>query len=381
MQNMKSSLKPIFESSQGVHLTIYLVNEGGLENIKKQLRTSLEEAYEFLQPVMEIKERQALLAPLDHLLLDGAIFQSMQGNIGLFRTKDSFRILSIPVDLQRSSHVATTFHVKPLLQWIQVDQEYFLLGLDGTEAHLYIGNYHSIQLIESVPCRLQKTPQETDTSDSSLEATDIVGGEIAVWVRSWIWQRAGKTNPLFFVAGPEPYCRQVFKAIKYHRTVREPLASRFSKVTLEECTTEIQHFLERSAQKELSAALIEFDAANEENRARKNIFQIAKATALGRVRKLIIAGDTTIHGKLDLRSGGVSLHPFDLDHEDDDILDDLAQAVLLRGGEVLVIDKAQLPKGRAALAILDDEVESEKSTSRYIDEIRAESNSLNARFE
>lgn len=340
MQSIKSSLKPIFESAKGVHLTIYLVNEGGLENIKAQLRQSLSEALEFLQPVMRLEERHDFLSPFDHLLVDGGLFENMTGNIGLFRSQDSFRILSIPIDLPRSSHVASSFHVKPLLQWIQVDQEFFLLGLDGYQAHLYMGNYHSLQLIDSLPCRLE-TPN------------DLIPGEIAVWLRSWIWQRAPRTNPYFFVAGPKEAASSVFKSIKYHRTVREPLMTSFNPNTLGLATTKIQTFLRHQAQKELTAALVEFDQASNEKRTRKNLFQIAKAATLGQIQKLIIASDVLVHGRIDMRTGGLSLHPFDLDHEDDDILDDLAQAVLARGGEVFVVPREQLPKGRSALAILD----------------------------
>ena len=43
-----------------------------------------------------------------------------------------------------------------------------------------------------------------------------------------------------------------------------------------------------------------------------------------------------------------------MDHEDDDILDDLAQIVLSQGGEVIVASKNEIPKGRPILAILDD---------------------------
>lgn len=49
---------------------------------------------------------------------------------------------------------------------------------------------------------------------------------------------------------------------------------------------------------------------------------------------------------------GQAIHPVELDHEDDDILDDLAQAVLTAGGEVIVAPKDQLPTTSPVLAIL-----------------------------
>ncbi|HND86606.1 MAG TPA: hypothetical protein PLU50_12385, partial [Pseudobdellovibrionaceae bacterium] len=119
----KVSLKSILESSEGIHLTAYLVNRGDLVDLKLQLQETLNEAYEWLYSVQSIEERKKFLEPLDALLNDARILKDMKGNIGIFRTKDSFRILNIPVDLERQCHVATTFHVKPLLRWMQLDRE------------------------------------------------------------------------------------------------------------------------------------------------------------------------------------------------------------------------------------------------------------------
>ena len=74
------------------------------------------------------------------------------------------------------------------------------------------------------------------------------------------------------------------------------------------------------------------------------------------MRKIIVTDELSIFGKIDPKSGGLAIHPFDLDHEDDCILDDLAQMVLSQGGEVIVAKRDEIPKGRPILAILDDEV-------------------------
>jgi hypothetical protein len=107
---------------------------------------------------------------------------------------------------------------------------------------------------------------------------------------------------------------------------------------------------------------MEFYQAEDLNLAIKNIFQIAKAAIKGKVRKLVIADGINIFGKIDRKSGGLSIHPTHLDHEDDDILDDLAQEVLAQGGEVVVASRDEIPKGRPALAILE-RPDSELSTS------------------
>ncbi len=65
--------------------------------------------------------------------------------------------------------------------------------------------------------------------------------------------------------------------------------------------------------------------------------------------------EMSIFGTIDKKTGGLALHSFDLDHEDDCILDDLAQMVLSQGGEVVIAKRDEIPKGRPILAILDDD--------------------------
>ena len=47
----KLTLKPILESNEGVHLKAYLVNRGELIDLKSQLRTVINESYEWLNNV------------------------------------------------------------------------------------------------------------------------------------------------------------------------------------------------------------------------------------------------------------------------------------------------------------------------------------------
>ena len=50
------------------------------------------------------------------------------------------------------------------------------------------------------------------------------------------------------------------------------------------------------------------------------------------------------------------LHPADMDHEDDCLLDDLAQTVLLSGGEVVIAKRSEIPQGRPVIAVLNHQM-------------------------
>lgn len=328
-------LKPLLESKEGVHLTAYLVNRGDLIDLKSQLSTSINEAHEWLSHVMTIDERKKFLEPLDKLLNDARIFKQMKGNIGIFRSEDSFRVLNMPINVDQSCQVATSFHIKPLLRWIQGDEEFLLLGLNRDSASLYWGTQSTFKPMGRI--------------------VDFT------WLNEWISDLTKQSQPKLFVAGNSSLVTSLIPSMNYKNLVKTPASGSFGPHNVSDICQGIRRILKEESKKNLEKSLLEFRFAEEENRAKKNIFQISKAVVQGRVRKLIVTDELNIFGKIDFKTGGLAIHPFDLDHEDDCILDDLAQMVLSQGGEVIVARRDEIPKGRPILAILDDdETELEK---------------------
>ena len=103
----------------------------------------------------------------------------------------------------------------------------------------------------------------------------------------------------------------------------------------------------------MERSLLEFQYADNLDLTESNIFSIAKAAIQGRVKRLMIAGEVNMFGKLNRTTGDLVLHKADLDHEDDCLLDDLAQTVLAYGGKVIVASQSEVPGGHPILAITD----------------------------
>lgn len=376
LTSKKITLKPLLESAEGVHLTAYLVNRGTLVDLKSQLREAIDQAYEWLNPVMSVEERNKFLEPLDSLLMDARIFKQMKGNIGIFRNQDSFRVLNIPVEVEQTCQVATSFHVKPLLRWLQADQEFLLLGLEKDAAHLYLGSQDSFKLVDSILFPEKFKNKEYFGDYKSLKKArqrKLMEDETFTWLNDWISQLTKTSKPKLFVAGEKSMVEGLNRSLNYKNVVKAPIANYFSKNNVSEVCSTIRKILKADSKAAIEKALMEFRFAEEGNRTRKNIFQISRAVVQGRVRKLIVSDELSIFGKIDKKSGGLAIHPFDLDHEDDDILDDLAQMVLSQGGEVIVASRNEIPKGRPILAILDDDdKELEKTEDSYQHEVLQE---------
>ena len=78
--------------------------------------------------------------------------------------------------------------------------------------------------------------------------------------------------------------------------------------------------------------------------------RVAEAAVSGRVRRLLVADGRRLFGRVDRTTGEVTLHAGQTGPQDDDVLDDLAEIVLERGGEVLVLDPGRIPGEAAAVA-------------------------------
>ena len=354
----KERLGTLIESQNQIHLTIYLVNHGDLADLKGQISESLIEAKESLASVFSEDDQKSFLRPIEVLLDDARTLKRLKGNIGLFRTKSEFRVLSLPIEVTRSSHVATSFHVKPLLRWIQWDSEFLLLGFENDSAHLYFGSQDSLRKIDTVlyPTRMSELlKSREDLGRGNLRELKELSKQVFASISNWIEQSVSTGKLKLFVAGDEYLPDRFNREANYSGAVRTPIAPFFKEESAPEIAQSVRIILRRETRTRLEHALLTFKIANEMNLAKKNIHEIAKAASQGRVKKLLVASNREYFGKLDSSTGKLTLHPFDLDHEDDDLLDDLAQCVLGSGGEVYVVKKEEIPSGRPILAIFTEE--------------------------
>ncbi|MFN8847824.1 MAG: hypothetical protein ACK5V3_14740 [Bdellovibrionales bacterium] len=316
IKGRKKDLQKILESFGGIHLTAYLVNRGNLKDLELQIQQTLHESYEWLHEVFSPESRNEFLEPLFNLSKNLKLSFEQTGSIGIFRNQDVFEVVHLPFELERSCHVASSFHIKPLLRWLQDDPEFTLIFKSELGFEAYHGSLFSLEKISSFQYK------KSDPTDLIQQISQYHNGHLYFSCKS-------KEDENLINFAKIVYADDLSQAVL---VIREQLKSQSEKKVLD--------------------TLLEYQKLTELNLTNKNIFQIAKAAVQGRVKKLIVADDYNIFGKLDTQSGGLALHPMDLDYEDDDLLDDLAQKVLIHGGEVVIAKRHEIPENRPLLAIL-----------------------------
>jgi hypothetical protein len=85
-----------------------------------------------------------------------------------------------------------------------------------------------------------------------------------------------------------------------------------------------------------------FHAARSRQAASADLSDIAKAVVAGRVGSLLVEADREIPGWFDRATGAIRFDPL-ASPEVDDLIDDLAEAVLRTGGEVIVVPAERMP--------------------------------------
>lgn len=359
MINSKNKkLSSILESRNGLHLTAYINFDGDIVRFREKLKNLLETAEEHLSPVLSAADKKQFLSPVKALGFDSEALRQIKGNIAIFRKNNFFQFISLPVEVKETCVVADTFHIKPMIKWAQQDQEFLIVGLTVDGALIYKGSQTKLNQID--PNHNPESLKHFDYGGryASLKQKRLQKAEhqhTMKWLSKWVESLVKGNDITVFVAGNKENVSTFIKYFKSDALFPETIAPHFSSEHVYKICKNIRALLRLDSRMKLYETLREFQMVQNTSKAETNIFQIAKLAMKGNVKKLLIAEDLNVFGKIDLSTYNVSLHPLDMDHEDDCLLDDLAQTVLLNGGEVIVAKRNEIPKQRPIMALLNNQ--------------------------
>ena len=92
-----------------------------------------------------------------------------------------------------------------------------------------------------------------------------------------------------------------------------------------------------------------FTSAVPHHKATSDLADAARAAIDGRVATLLVEADRVIPGRLDSTTGAISPGPLE-DPDVGDMLDDVAEAVLRAGGDVVIVPKERMPSSSGLAA-------------------------------
>jgi hypothetical protein len=321
-------------------------------------------------------EIRTLLAPLQALTGDAAFWNRTLDGLAILAAPGLFRIYHFQRPVKELAVVADSFHVKPLLRIVQSADRYQVLGVTRQSARVFEGNRDALDELEAdaFPSDMEAAlgDQRTEPHQTVASYGTGTGGPGPMYHghgsrkdevdkdteryfravdRAMIAQFSKPSAlPLVLAALPEhqPVFREVSQNAALLAAGVEADPESMSVEQLREAAWRAvePQYLDRLAQ--LSST---FTTGEAHQKATSDLADAARAAVEGRVSHLLVDADRVVPGRIDSSTGRVSHGSMD-DPDVGDVLDDLAEAVLRTGGNVVIVPKQRMPSTSGLAAIL-----------------------------
>lgn len=326
------------------------------------------------------REIDSLLKPMRDLQDDYQFWSHQEDGLAMFRTPDSFAYYQLQRPVGELVVVADSFHVKPILRMVQSADRFQVLWLDRENFRLFEGNRDILDEVDlgDLPTTIVEALGEDLTDQHKLAWTPGPGrgrhGEPAVY--QGVGGRKDETDidmerffrfvdravdehfsrpsgqPLILAALPEHQTE--FRKISRNSTLLpDGIAIDPGALTVDGLRERAWKVIEPGYLARLAALKETFGAADAAGKAVSRVHEAAREAAAGRIGMLMVEADRIVPGRLDLEGGGKVQRTQSLDDPGvDDLLDDVAEAVLRSGGEVVVVPADRMPTDTGLAGVL-----------------------------
>ncbi len=313
------------------------------------------------------REAAALVEPFRALAEDGGFWSRSWEGLAVLGATGLFRTIRLHQAVPDLAVAADSFHIKPLLRARQAGYRYQVLSLTRGEVKLFEGdggNLDEVELAAGVP-RTMAEALGTEHTEPHQTVASYGGTALGSNMRHGHGSKRDEVE-----IDDERFFRAVDKAIgehhsrpsglplilaaltQHHSTFRKVSHNPFlletgievdpSALTSEQLRERAWTVVEPELRARMSAWAEGFEAAKAKGLGSDNLTKVAHAAAESRVESLMVELERRIPGRLNQETGVVTLSRLE-DPQVDDLLDDLAELVLSRGGRVMVARASDMP--------------------------------------
>jgi hypothetical protein len=319
------------------------------------------------------RQAESLLEPFHALAENREFWNYTFEGLAVLGAPGLFRVYRLQRPVPEIVIVADSFHVKPLMRILQSADGYQVLGLNRREVKLFEGNRDSLDEIEpaaAVPRTITDVLGQESREPPTVASYSAGAGGAAI--RHGYGSKQDEID-----ADAERFFRAVDRTVLEHhsRPSGFPLIlaalpeyhNLFRRITqnpflMAEGINTHPDALPAGALRERAWRLVEpqylarlsdlvgqFGQAKAKGLGSEDLEQVAKAAVAGRVATLLVEAERHVPGRIDA-SGRIAAA--DLAHpEIDDMLDDLGELVVSKGGEVVIVPGERMPSKTGIAAV------------------------------
>lgn len=349
-------LRSLLKTQEGPCISIFISKQQSLRDYDEKYFESLEKVANVLSYGKEALVNTALLTdllrftPSEHLKLEDegiAIFKN--------RSQGSYYICQMPI--VDKFMVAQSFYLKPIIEELQGEHVFNLLILLPESAKLISCQGHS--WVETNSFILDQIDEDSFVhwkrfNENYYYEIPKARAPLKAFLRDLDTKLKAEPEfderPLIIFSPLEVY--SIFEKVITHPDplyveTQGDLLKGFAENLLPEAHNRMRTYLTNVKQRDTQ----EYIESSAKKMASDRLEDISVALTKGRVKKLLLQKNSEVSGHYDRANGQLIYYDRTLETEMADVLDDIACDVLLRGGEVVLLDKSEMPTMNPIAAI------------------------------
>lgn len=337
-------------------------------NLVKKLEESLSKKY-------PKKEVMPLLSPFYRLADDHRFWNHTLDGLAVFGAPGMFRVYRLQESVKDFAVVSESFHTKPLVRIFQSYERFQVLSLTRSAIRLYEGTKDALDEIplgEEIPATmiealgdLVTAPHQTVASYGKgvkgpamhhghgvrKDESEIDAVRFFRIVDKGVFDHHSQTTglPLLLVALPEN--QGLFRQISQNPyLMKDGIDMNPDALANGMMHSKAWKVFEPQSRSRFNALIDEYGDALSKGLGSGDLEEVARAAVSGKISKLFIDNDFQVPGRLNRATGTFS--PDDLDNPDiGDLLDDIGELVLQKGGNVHVVHSERMPSNTGIAAV------------------------------
>jgi hypothetical protein len=377
-ETLAGLLKPAASPAISLYQPTHRANPDRLQD-PIRFKNLLAQAERSLAEKFPGREIDALLKPMRDLQDDYQFWSHQEDGLAMFRTADTFAYYQLQRRVDELVVVADSFHVKPIIRQVQSADQFQVLWLDLHNFRLFEGNRDVLDEVDlgDLPSTLKEAlgSDLTEAHETAWSPGPGRGrmGEPAItagmggrkdelrndmerffrFVDREVEDRFSKPSkqPLILAALPEHQC-EFRKISRNSALLPEGIAIDPGSLTEDALRERAWKAIEPVYLARLAELKETFGSADAAGKGVSRVPDAAREAAAGRIATLLVESGRIVPGRLDVESGKITKTPTLDDADVDDLLDDVAEAVLRTGGDVVVVPADRMPTDTGLAGIL-----------------------------
>jgi len=375
----RDQLKELFQIDSAPAVSIYMETHRRGPDVAAQplrLRAAIDEARTILggDGVDGIDD---VLEPLEALVGDRDFWRHQADGLALFASRDFGRLYRLPVHMPNMVVVGPTFHTKPLIEFLQAPERFWVLSVAQKEVRMWEGTVTDLAPVNlaAVPSSLQealgteiltdrlnlRSPRGRGSApifhghgagkDDTKQELERFFRAVDSGVRDLL---ADEIGPIVLAA--VDYYHPIYRSIsKLENLADEGIVGNISAWDEGRIHAAAWPIARKSVERKVDVALDLWENSYGRGKTESDLATIARLAVAGRIRLLLAERGRTVWGRIDrstgsseiIREGGT-----DPDGESVDLLDELAELTIQHGGRALVLAGERMPTITGLAAVL-----------------------------